>query len=44
MAYNIWKPFVFKREVVQYNDIAETKAEILDGIDIQVYISLGETM
>ena len=36
VAYNIWKPFVFKREVVNYSNIAETKAEILDGIDIQV--------
>ena len=55
VAYNIWKPFVYKRwehfvfnnqedvanvnyfrDVTDYEFIGDTKASILDGIDIQV--------
>ena len=36
VAYNIWKPFVFKRQVTNYDDISEENASVLDGIDIQV--------
>ena len=36
VAYNIWKPFVYKRDITQYDDVANTDAKVLDGIDIQV--------
>ena len=38
VAYNIWKPFVFKRQVTNYDEISEENAKVLDGIDIQVSI------
>ena len=38
VAYNIWKPFVFKRQVTNYDEISEENASVLDGIDIQVCI------
>ena len=40
VAYNIWKPFVFKRQVTNYDEISEENASVLDGIDIQVSILL----
>ena len=36
VAYNIWKPFVFKRKLTKYDDISKENASVLDGIDIQV--------
>ena len=44
VAYNIWKPFVFKRKVTNYQEISEENASVLDGIDIQVSKLIGRKL
>ena len=44
VAYNIWKPFVFKRKVTNYTEISEENASVLDGIDIQVSKLIGRKL
>ena len=34
VAYNIWKPFVYKKAVTNYSLVGTT--EVLEGIDIEV--------